>query len=144
MLVNLDVFLLGRIEELEGVDLDDDGQPRHLFGREALPDDLVHEKDAGLGMVHKPVDVAGFEFMQDGHGHGAVGQGRKETDAPVGLVPGTDGHFVTFEKPALLEHDVQFGDAPGHLPVRQRDTLVIGQGAAVPVFLETVLENLVD
>ena len=79
----LTLFGVG-IQELEGIDLDDDGEAGHLLLVEAFPDDLVHEEDAGLGMVHQVVDVAGLELVQDGHGHGAVGEGGEETGRPAG------------------------------------------------------------
>ena len=90
------------------------------------------------------MDVAGLEFVQDGHGHGAVGQGGQEAHAPVGLVAGTDGHLVSPEQPALLESDVQFLDAAGHVPVFKGDALVVGQGRTVPVLAEALLEEKVD
>jgi len=82
--------------------------------------------------------------MQDGNGHGPVGEGGEETHPPVGLVAGTDGDLVAPLQAALLEGDVQLGDAAGYIPVGQRDTLVVGQGWLVPVFPETVLDDLVD
>ena len=132
------------IQELEGIDLDDDGEAGHLLLGESFPDDLVHEEDAGLGMVHQVVDVAGLELVQDGHGHGAVGEGGEETHAPVRLVAGADGDFVAPLEPALLESDVQFGDPARHVPVVERHALVVGEGGTVPVFPEAVLDDLVD
>ena len=132
------------IQELEGIDLDDRRQAGHLLLGEAFPDDLVHEQDAGLGMVHEIVDIAGLEFVQDGNGDGPVGEGGEETHAPVGLVPGTDGDLVAPVEAALLEGDVQLGDPAGDVPVGQRHTLVVGQGGTVPVGPEAFLEDLVD
>ena len=63
------------------------------------------------------MDVPGFELVQDGNGHGAVGNGSQEAYAPVGLVTGADGHFFSLFEPALLEGDVQFGNAARHVAV---------------------------
>ena len=52
--------------------------------------------------------------------------------------------FVTPLQAALLEVDVQFGNAPCHIPIREGHALVIGERSAVPVHLETLLEQLVD
>ena len=79
-------FAVG-VQELEGVDLHHHREVRHFFYLKALPDDIVNEQDARLGMVDKIVYIAGFEFVQDGNGDGAVRDGRQKTDAPVGLIP---------------------------------------------------------
>ena len=95
-------------------------------------------------MVDEVVDVAGLEFVQDGHRDGAVGEGREEADAPVGLVAGADGDLVAPFQAALLEGDVQFFDPPGDVAVFEGDARVVGQGGAVPVGAETLLEEAVD
>ena len=132
------------IQELEGIDLDDDRETGHLILGQAFPDDLVHEEDAGLGMVHQVMDVAGLELVQDGNGHGAVREGGEEADAPVRLVAGADGDFVTLLEAALLEGDVQLGDPARHVPVEEGHTLIVGQRGTVPVPAETLFDDFVD
>ena len=144
MLAHALALLRVGIQELEGIDLDDDRKAGHLLLVEPFPDDLVHEQDAGFAVVHQIVDIAGFELMQDGYGHGTVGEGSEEADTPVRLVAGADGDFVALLEPALLESDVQFGDPARHVPVVERHALVVGQGGTVPVLPEAVLEDLVD
>ena len=132
------------VQELEGVDLDDDGQVRHLLGGQALPDHLVHEQDAGLGVVDQIVDIAGFELMQDRDGHGTIGDGGQETDAPVGLVTGADSHLVSFLETALFKGDVQFGDSAGHVTIGQCHALVVGKGRTVPVADHAFLKRFIN
>ena len=136
-------FLGSGIQELEVVDLHHHGQIRHLFGQKAFPDNLVHKEDAGLGVVHQIVDIAGLELVQDGNGHGAVSDGGQETHAPVGLVAGADGHLVSFLEAALLKGDVQLGNPQGNLTVCQGHALVVGNSRAVPIFHQAFLKNLV-
>ena len=94
MLADIPQFLAAGIEELEGIDLDDHMEVRHLVCGKTFPDDLVHEKDFGLGMVNQVMDVAGLELVEDRDRNGAIGHGRQETDAPVGLVTGANGNLV--------------------------------------------------
>ena len=131
------------MEELEGVDLDHHGKVRHFFGREALPDYIIDKQDAGLGVVYKVVDVAGLELMKDGNGHGAVGYGCQETHAPVGLVAGADGHFVSFLQAALLKSYVKLGNSAGDVTVGQGHALVVGDARAVPVADYAFLKDFV-
>ena len=143
MFAHLAALLAVCIQELEVVDLHHNGQVRHFLRREALPDNVVHKKDTGFGVVHQVMDVSGFELVQDGDGHGAIGDGGQETHAPVGLVAGADGHFVSFLQTALLKGNVQFGNAAGHIPVGQGHSLEVGQSRAVPVLDETLLQQFV-
>ena len=103
------------VEELERVDLDNHVQTGHLLGAEAFPDDLVHEEDLGVRVVHQVVDIAGFELVEERNGNGAIGEGCQKTHAPVGLVAGADGHFVSFFQTALFKGDVQFGHTARHI-----------------------------
>ena len=137
-----EVLVLG-VDVVEGVHLDDDLQAGHFRLGESLPDDLVHEEDLGLGMVDQIVDILGFEFVQEGYGDGAVGQGGQETDAPVGLVAGAEGHLVALLQAAFLESDVQQLDALRHIGVFERDALVVGEGFALPILFDALLEQFV-
>ena len=95
-------------------------------------------------MVDEVVDAVGLEFVQDGDGDRAVGKRRKETHAPVGLIARADGDLVPPAQSTLLECNVQFGNSPGDIAEGERHPLVIGQGRAVPILLETLLEEFVD
>ena len=137
-------LVVPRIQVLQGIHLHDDMQARHLRLGQALPDHLVHEKDLRLGVVDQIMDVTGLELVQDGHRHRAIGHGSQETHAPVGLVAGAEGHLVAFLQAAFLEIDMQMLDTPGDILVAQRHALVVGQGLAFPIFLETLLKQFVD
>ena len=132
------------IQELEVVDLDHYGKVGHLFGTQAFPDDLVYKEDAGLGVVDQIMDISGFELVQDGDGHSAIGNGGHKAHTPVGLVAGADGYLVSFLETAHLKGNVQLGDTEGYLTVGQRHTLIVGQGRAVPVLDQAFLKRLVN
>ena len=133
-----------RIQELEVVDLDHNRQIRHFVNDQPLPNNLVHKQDARLRVVYQIVYVAGFEFVQDGDGDGAIGERRQKTHAPVGLVAGADGHFISFPETALLKGYMQFSNTPGHVPVRQGHALVVGERSPVPVANKALLQNFVN
>ena len=95
-------------------------------------------------MIDQIMYIAGFEFVQDGNGYGAVGDGGQEAHAPVSLVAGANSHLIPFLKAALLEGDVQLGNPPGHIPVGQRHALIIGEGRPVPVLDEAFLKDFVN
>ena len=137
-----EVLVLG-VDVVEGVHLHDDLQAGHLRLGEPLPDHFVHEEDLGLGMVDQIMYVLGFEFMQQGYGHGAVGHGGQEAHAPVGLVAGAEGDFVPLLEPAFFESDVQELDALRHVGVFERNALVVREGFALPVFLDALFEQFV-
>ena len=87
--------------------------------------------------------VLGFEFMQQGYGHGAVGHGGQEAHAPVSLVAGTEGDLVSLLESAFIERDVQELDALRDVGIFERDALVVGEGFALPVLLDALLEQFV-
>ena len=131
------------MEEPERRNVDDHLHLGHLFGEQACEYAFIHKQELRVGVVDKVMDIACLEFMEYGHRDGAESQGGQETHAPVGLVAATDGDFVPFGKAGLLEDYVQFGDPAGDIPVMQRDAVVIGQGLAVPVGPDALLEHLV-
>ena len=143
VLAHRDEILVLGVDVVEGVHLHDDFQARHLSLGEALPDDLVHEEDLGLGVVDQVMDVLGFELVQEGHRHGAVGHGGQEAHAPVGLVARAEGDLVPLLQPAFLECDVQELDALGDIAVFERHALVVGEGVPFPVFFDAPLDTLV-
>ena len=136
------VLVLG-VDVVEGIHLDDDLQAGHLDLGEALPDHLVHEEDLGLGVVDEVVDALRLELVQDGHGYGAVGGGGQEADTPVGLVARAEGHLVALLQAAFLESDMQELDALSHIFIFERGALVVGEGVAVPVLTDTLLDEFV-
>ena len=131
------------IEVGEVVHQDHDLQTGHLGLAEPLPFSLADEEDLGLGVIHEVMDVAGLEFVQDGHRNGAVGKGGEEAHAPVRLVARAEGDFVAFLQAALFKTDVEHRDAFANLAVCERATLIVRQGGAVPMLLEAFLEELV-
>ena len=143
VLPDIGQLLGGGIKELEGVDLHHHQQVRHLVRRKAFPNYLVHKQDTGFRMVHQVMDVARLEFVQDGYCHGAIGNGRQETHAPVGLVAGADGHLVPLLETALLKGNVDLGHPARYIPVGQGHPLIVGECRAVPVGRQAILENFV-
>ena len=95
-------------------------------------------------MVHEVMNIPGLEFVEDWYRHRAVGHCGQEADRPVDLVASADGHLVAFVQKAFLECDVQFLDAPRHIPVAEADSLVVGKGLSVPIVSEALLQKLVD
>ena len=105
------------IQKLECVDSHYREQSRHLIGAKPLPDDIVHKENLCLRMVDQVMNIPGLELVKDRHRHSSVGHRGQETDRPVDLVAGADGHLVAFVQKAFLECDVQFLDASCHVPV---------------------------
>ena len=132
-----------RIKVLEGIHLDDDVQSRHLGLGQAFPKDFVHEENLGFGVVHEIMDIAWLEFVQDGYGNRAVCQCGEEAYSPVGLVARADGDFVALLEAAFLESYMQVLDTLGNCLVSQGYTMVVGERRALPILLETLLEELV-
>ena len=67
-----------RVKEAEIVNLDYHMKAGHLGLGKIFPDNVIHEKHLGLGMIYEVVDVLRLEFMENRNRYGAVCQSRKE------------------------------------------------------------------
>ena len=108
------------------------------------PDIVAHEEDAGFAVADQMPEVGRLELVEDWHDHGAVGHRRQIGDAPVDLVLGTDGHPVARFEAAGLEKQVQLRNLTGQILVIERLLIVVGQGRAIPVVLETLFKKHVQ
>ena len=101
---------------------------------------VAYEEELGLGVVDEVVNLLGVEFMEDGHGHGTIGEGSKEGNAPTCAIAAADGHFVPFFHTRSLEDDVNFFNNTGHVFIAESLSPVIGQGVQIPVVLNALLK----
>ena len=86
MLLGFIYLFIYRIQDLEGIHLDDRMNVRHLAFRKTFPDHLVNEKDLCLRMVYKMVDVCRLELMKKRNRNGTVGHCGQKGYSPVCLV----------------------------------------------------------
>ena len=92
-------------------------------------------------MVYDIVDLLGIELMEYGHSNGAIGEGGEECHGPLAGVAAGKGYLVTFHNAAILEKDMQLLDFAGHIMILQRLSLEVGQGVAIPVVDDALLDQ---
>ena len=63
-----------------------DLEPGHLGLGKTFPFGFPYEEDLGFGMVYEIVDIAGLEFVEDGHGNGSIGKSSQKAYSPVSLI----------------------------------------------------------
>ena len=143
MLADVGHGLCARKQELEGVNLHNHLKVRHFVCGKAFPDNIVDKEDLGLAVVYKIVNITRLELVQDGHRDSSISKGCKETYAPVGLVPGTNRHFVAFFKAALLKGNLQFCYSAGYIPVTECCALIIRKCRTIPMLPEALLQEFV-
>jgi len=95
-------------------------------------------------MIHQIMDVTGLELVENRDSNGTIGEGRKITDSPVGLIAGTNGHLVSFVETALFKCNVKFFNSSGDIAIFKGRSLIIGQRRAVPILSETLFKQFND
>ena len=78
VLPGMGYLLIGSVEQGKIVHQDDGVEAGHLRLGETFPHHVTHKEDAGFGVVHQMIDVSALELVQQGNGHGSVGQGGQE------------------------------------------------------------------
>ena len=78
VLPGMGYLLIGCVEQGKIVHQDDGVEAGHLRLGETFPHHVTHKEDAGFGVVHQMIDVSALELVQQGNGHGSVGQGGQE------------------------------------------------------------------
>ena len=125
MLTGISYLIVCRIDEPEGVNAGNCLKIRHFGLRKSFPYRRVHKQDLCLGMVHKMVNVARFEFVKKRNRNRSVGHGCKERHSPVHLVASADCHFVSLFQAAMLEQNVNFCDSFCQIAVENGGSLVV-------------------
>ena len=113
----------------------------HLGGVDGGGHDVAHEEELGIRVVHDVVHLVGHELVQDGHGHGAVGERGQEGACPVGAVASAEGYLVALFYAAVLEENVQFLYLACHVVILQGGSLEVGQRVKVPVVYDAFLDD---
>ena len=94
-------------------------------------------------MVDDVLRVGGIKLLQDGHDHGAIGDGGHKGRQPVGNVLTDKGDPVTSLHATAVKQHVQPGDIAGKVAIGQcLACIVISQCWQFPVVDETALINL--
>ena len=114
-----------RGSHLEWIDADDAHQVRHLFKIKIVENTRVGKQNLGAGVIDQMMDVRRLEFVQQGNDHGTIGNHRKEAYAPVGLVAGTNGNFVSLCDAAFVEKSMKPSNFFCQIFIIERRTLVI-------------------
>ena len=109
------------------------GYAGHGVGVEILPYGLIHEKQLGVAVRHKMVDVVAFEIVEDGDCDGTVRETRQGRDGPLRRIAAAQGHFVAAHHARVLEQKMKFRYLARHIAVLERHAVEIGEGEFLPV-----------
>ena len=88
-------------------EIDDALKSGHLGAIYLGGNDIAHEEQLGVAMVHDVVNLVGHELMQDRYGYGTIGERGQEGTGPGRTVAAAEGYLVTLLHTAILKQDVQ-------------------------------------
>ena len=105
---------------------------------------VADEEELGLAVVDDVVDLVGGELVQDGHGHGTVGDGGEKGACPRRTVAAAEGYLVALGHAAALEEDVELLYLAGHVVILQGGSFVVGECIEVPMVFDALLDERVE
>ena len=130
------------VEQLPGVDVDDELDSRHLVDVQLLELILVGEEGDALGVIHQEGGPVGGEVGQQRHDHGFVGVHGEVGHTPGGAVAGPEGDLLTLLDAEFLEEKMEFLNLGGHLAISEGLTADAVEGGLVPVLARCILQTL--
>ena len=122
-----------------------DGSP-HLVQHvevDAVEHRLARHEQHRVAVIDDVLGIVGVEFLQDGHNHGAIGNGGHEGGHPRRGVLAYQGNVVASLDAYFVVKQVNLGNELGKLTIGEgRLGVVVGHCREVPVFFEAARKNL--
>ena len=100
---------------------------------EILPNSLIDEEQASIGVVHKVVNVVGLKLMENRHRNSSESESTKHGDSPLRRVAATKGNLVARFHAGFLKKNVDFCYLSGNILILITDTLEISKGKFFPI-----------
>ena len=100
---------------------------------EILPNSLVDEEQASIGVVHEVVNVVGLKLMENRHRNSSESESTKHGDSPLRRVAATKGNLVARFHAGFLKKNVDFCYLSGNILILITDTLEISKGKFFPI-----------
>ena len=111
---------------------------------QGFPSAGADKEQFGFGVIDDVVDVVRLKLVQDGDDDRAISHRGQERHGPMGAVAPADGNLVARTDTGAFQHDVEFGNLPRHVLVLQGDAFVVGQGIAIPVMDDALLDVIYE